>query len=137
VFLSHSGLQKDVEADAIREALDSAGYNVFFDTKLIPGDEAEERMLHAAKTAKIGVALLTTDFVSSTWPMKELQIFTEHQRLLPLFYSVTTEQCQNPPESWTDFAAKVCCIKNCSGLSQFILFFYMSTSQLTISVKCD
>ncbi|KAL0050951.1 hypothetical protein WJX82_010940 [Trebouxia sp. C0006] len=25
VFLSHSGLQKDVEADAIREALDSAG----------------------------------------------------------------------------------------------------------------
>lgn len=61
VFLSHSGLQKDVEADAIREALDSAGYNVFFDTKLILGDEAEERMLHAAKTAKIGVALLTTD----------------------------------------------------------------------------
>ncbi len=108
VFLSHSGSHMDVEAaDVIREALECAGYNVFFDTELTPGDEAEKRQLHAAETAKIGVVLLTTDFVSSLWPMKELQIFAKHGRLVPLFYTVTPEECQNPPEVWTDFAAKV------------------------------
>ena len=117
-------MQKDVEADTIRTLLESAGYTVFFDTKLVPGDEAAKRMMHAAETAKVGVALLTTDFVSSMWPMKELQILAKHRRLLPLFYNVTPDNCQNPPPSWIDFAAKV-------------RRFGLNLTPTTVSVMCD
>ena len=72
------------------------------------GGQSEPTMIAAAESAKVGLVLLTEDFVKKQWPMKELAIFLKQSTLLPLFYGLTVDQCDNPDKSWwTVYASQV------------------------------
>ena len=108
VFLSHAGEQQRAEISILHERLIQAGFTVFLDTGLVPGGQSEPTMIAAAESAKVGLVLLTEDFVKKQWPMKELAIFLKQSTLLPLFYGLTVEQCDNPDKSWwTAYASQV------------------------------
>jgi hypothetical protein len=90
VFISHCG--KDCKLDyaiLLRAKLEQAGIRCFFDDKdLLLGDNAEEKMLSAMQTARIGLVILSRGFFTRQWCMKELQTFVDRGNLFPVFLAI-------------------------------------------------
>jgi hypothetical protein len=108
IFISHCG--KDCKLDyaiVLREKLEQAGIRCFFDDKdLQLGDNAEEKMLSAMQTARIGLVILSQGFFRRQWCLKELQTFIDRGNMFPVFLDMEPDDLgamvgEIPPESET------------------------------------
>lgn len=100
VFISHAGPDKGPIAQHIYSELKALGFTVFFDREeLRPGQNAPRRMVHAMRTAKIAIVILSPEFAVRKWTMKELMCFLERGEdevvIIPVFYRLTLTDCWN------------------------------------------
>ncbi|MGB3668468.1 MAG: toll/interleukin-1 receptor domain-containing protein, partial [Phormidesmis sp.] len=74
IFVSHSS-KDDAVVKALREALESHGFEVWVDSReLSGGDHLDPVLTKKIETAKHFVALLSIDALSSRWVQKELKL---------------------------------------------------------------
>ena len=101
VFLSHAGPQKDFVEQLCKDlnGVDRSG--VFFDKDkecLPEGLKFAELILEAARQCELAVVVMSEDYFSRKWPMIELSIFVDAQKMrpelkiLPLFYKLSIEE---------------------------------------------
>lgn len=111
VFISHAGEDKLGVALPLAEQLELRNIRAFVDRRdLQIGGEAGENMIRAMETAKIGVVILSPEFIAKPWPMKELHCFLRRKReleetggeerglgitLVPVFYRLGVDDCKN------------------------------------------
>jgi len=96
VFVSHAGTEKRDVVSRLVGALRRKGLKVFVDFEMALGTYAPTATEEAAHTARVGLFVLSPDFLAGDWPMKELRIFLERAdsgsnqkvRLVPYFFSV-------------------------------------------------
>jgi hypothetical protein len=107
IFLSHSGSQKGFVSDLYR-CLSRCGYSVFFDTQhhsLSPGYHFPAQIKAAAHSCKLSIVVLSEEFLTTPWPMRELCAFVGRCRsldpavprvtILPLFYETSPEDLKD------------------------------------------
>lgn len=102
IFLSHSGVQKDFTWRLYQELV-HLGYRVFFDQdaqhSLPKGQPFPPRIVKACRGCKMGIIILSHDYVESLWPMLELEHLTLHNPnnlLYPLFYQLSPADLSKP-----------------------------------------
>ncbi|KAI5080957.1 hypothetical protein GOP47_0004140 [Adiantum capillus-veneris] len=96
IFLSHSGEQKPGFVTHLYHALHHANHRPFFDTdpihSLPVGLDYPPRIFQACKACEMGVVVLSEHYITSLWPMLELQhlmLPTSNARFIyPLFYEL-------------------------------------------------
>ena len=98
VFLSHSGTEKREVVSHIEQRLaEKHNIKVFADYKSLQlGDHSPTVIEDAARTAKVGLFVLSKDFLQRKWPEKELRIFLDRSqrgknlgvKIVPFFYKV-------------------------------------------------
>lgn len=90
VFLCHASEDKEKIARPIFDGLSNADINVFLDEKYIKwGDSFVEKINHALGRAKYVIAILSSNSVGKSWPVKEINTslareIAGKQKLLPL-----------------------------------------------------
>lgn len=114
IFLSHSGRQKPF-VEHLYDALQRVNYTVFFDQHSLP--KASSFPLHikrAAQGCELGVIVLSDDFLTSKWPLLELEMLVLGRgldaKVLPLFYKLRPEDLKSPKnlsESWRPVWEKI------------------------------
>jgi hypothetical protein len=86
IFLSHSGEQKPFVEQLFHD-FRTAGKHPFFDQdpdSLPKAEPFPPRIVDAAEQCKIGVVVLSEDYLKSYWPMVELNLFVEFKvKLFP------------------------------------------------------
>ena len=101
IFLSHSGKQKAF-VEHLYDDLLSANHKAFFDIKdtLPKGSRFPDIIKRAARGCKLGVVVLSNDFLTSKWPMLELEMLVLERDpkaiVLPLFYKISPEELGSP-----------------------------------------
>lgn len=97
IFLSHSGQEKGF-VERLYEALRGANYSPFFDVKsLDPGERFHEPILQAAAGCKLGVVVLSHGFMSSKWPMTELDTMVSASvPIFPVFLRLSPDDLKSP-----------------------------------------
>ncbi|KAI5056982.1 hypothetical protein GOP47_0028800, partial [Adiantum capillus-veneris] len=103
IFLSHSGKQKPF-VENLFSALQTANHTAFFDQHTLPeGSTFPNSITTAARGCEVGVVVLSEDFLTSTWPMIELEILVLQRRaadpkakVLPLFYKLRPADLKSP-----------------------------------------
>ncbi|KAI5074362.1 hypothetical protein GOP47_0010323 [Adiantum capillus-veneris] len=93
IFLSHSRRQKLGFVTHLYHALRDVRHLPFFDKdsthSLPPGIEYPPRIFQACQACKIGVVVLSEGYLTTLWPMLELQhLISHHRRIYPLFYEL-------------------------------------------------
>ncbi|KAI5056599.1 hypothetical protein GOP47_0028417 [Adiantum capillus-veneris] len=74
IFLSHSGKQKPF-VENLFSALQRANHTAFFDQHTLPkGSTFPHLIFTAARGCELGIVVLSEDFLTSKWPMIELEI---------------------------------------------------------------
>ena len=76
-FVSHAGEDKELLAVPLKKTLEGDyELNIFLDEDSIrAGGEIPRAVYAALNFSRVGIFVLTKDFVSKEWPMRELQIF--------------------------------------------------------------
>lgn len=120
IFLSHSGRQKPF-VTKLYHALLHAKHRPFFDmdtaVSLPSGLDYPSRIFQACQACKMGVIVLSEDYVRTLWPMIELQHLVRHGRssnrfIYPLFYNLQPSDLSDPnnlarwEECWAKQAAE-------------------------------
>lgn len=108
VFISHAGPDKKTVAYHIREALERNGLRCFLDELDMVGSSrtAEEQLFSAMNGSRAAIFILSLEFSSRRWPMKELLHFLERRRvakennqrpplLMAIFYSLSVRECKD------------------------------------------
>ncbi|KAG5183469.1 hypothetical protein JKP88DRAFT_316836 [Tribonema minus] len=99
VYISHAGLEKKFLADTIYRTLVSRGVaesQIFLDDHSMRAGLFYPQSEQALASAKIGILLLSKDFVTREWPMRELHALLEKVveqepvELIPVFCQLTT-----------------------------------------------
>lgn len=108
VMICHAGSDKDSLAIPVYHALKKKGVDTFIDKlELKAGDDARSKMTYVAKTAQIGVFILSPEFCERKSTFEELRTFMDRRRkaleqgqeppvILPVFYKMTPNDCSNP-----------------------------------------
>ena len=87
VFISHAGEDKEL-ARNLAFFMGIVGIRAFVDQNDLRGAmKADACMLGQARSAPVGLAILSPEFFSKTWPMRELEILMERDSLLPMLTS--------------------------------------------------
>ena len=114
VFISHAGEDKATIAIPLRERLHEKGFSAFVDeVDMSPGTDAKRAMSRAMETAKIGVIVLSPEFVVRKWPMRELMCFLRRREehlskkgddevtipmIIPFFYRLSIKELYDEPK---------------------------------------
>jgi hypothetical protein len=84
-FICHRGPDaKHNFASFLHYALDVQGIRAFFDHKMVAGTNPTAAMDLAMRTASWGVVILSPKFFKSKWCMKELGVFLDRGKILPV-----------------------------------------------------
>lgn len=110
LFLSHSGKQKPF-VRRLYHALHSCGHiSTFLDERsLLPAAPYPPDLEKNARGCNVGVLVLSADFLTSKWPMLELQIMKEspsQPKLMPLFYLINPDDLKQASDCFTKCRAK-------------------------------
>ncbi|KAI5054116.1 hypothetical protein GOP47_0030990 [Adiantum capillus-veneris] len=100
IFLTHSGKQKPF-VESLYSALRRVNHKAFFDQHSLPkGSTFPQCIKTAALGCELGVVVLSEDFLTSKWPMIELEILVLQRgpkaKLLPLFYKLGPADLKSP-----------------------------------------
>ncbi|KAI5062171.1 hypothetical protein GOP47_0022710 [Adiantum capillus-veneris] len=115
IFLNHSGHQKAELVEPLYYALHHTGHRPFFDLDCIDslpsGHSYPTRIFQACLACKMGVVVLSEDYVQSLWPMLELQYLLRgrpERPIYPLFYKLKPSDLTTPAnlERWKKCWAK-------------------------------
>ncbi|MCO5607454.1 hypothetical protein L7F22_061650 [Adiantum nelumboides] len=121
IFLSHSGKQKPNFVTPLYHALLHANHLPFFDQDVVhslpAGDEYPPRIFQACRDCKMGVVVVSKDYVQRLWPMLELQQLLllpldGHRLIYPVFYDLQPADLSKPHnlqswmKIWEELAAK-------------------------------
>ena len=113
VFISHVGEDKTMIAMPLRNRLAERGISAFVDNvDMPPGTEAKLAMRYAMETAKIGVFVVSPEFVVKEWPIKELMCFFRRREeclrkgndactipaIVPFFYRLSVDDLYHEPK---------------------------------------
>lgn len=104
VFISHARPEKFNLAMPLHSYLSNISINPFLDVENLPTTvhEAPSAMTRAIRGARVGIFLLSPEFVAKKWPMKELGLFlqrykeesrAERPKLIPVFYKLSIDEC--------------------------------------------
>eukprot|EP01018_Ginkgo_biloba_P006349 Gb_20880 [translate_table: standard] len=98
IFLSHSGFQKNF-VEQLHKDLQRENMSSFFDKdkeSLPKGREFPSLIFENARNCKVAVLVLSDEFLTSKWPMLELDTIVEAKnftnpdvKILPLFYKIS------------------------------------------------
>ncbi|MCO5571617.1 hypothetical protein L7F22_025363 [Adiantum nelumboides] len=118
IFLSHSGWQKDFVTHLYRELL-HVHHHPFFDMdpirSLPPGLDYSLRIFQACHGCKLGVVVLSHEYMESLWPMLELQhllLYNRDRPVYPLFYQlepadlIKEKNLERWKQSWSEKAPR-------------------------------
>ncbi|KAI5078742.1 hypothetical protein GOP47_0006413 [Adiantum capillus-veneris] len=135
IFLSHSGKQKPF-VENLYNALRRVNHKAFFDQHSLPkGSTFPQRIKTAALGCELGVVVLSEDFLTSKWPMVELEILVLQRgpkaKVLPLFYKLGPADLGSPAnltrwqQVWKEqFGASVDIIDNWSKALRSLKAFH-------------
>eukprot|EP00250_Pteridium_aquilinum_P015380 c22552_g1_i1 orf=305-1180(-) len=123
IFLSHAGEDKKF-VRVLKEVFEPR-YQCFLDEEsLSPGNQmgmsGDKQLIAAAKTARLGLFVLSDYSIKKKWPLKEVSIFQEEGiPIVVVWYRFLTEQAEqyvrNPPQDLllhpeaSDFLRTVLC----------------------------
>jgi TIR domain len=96
VFISYSKAYRKLTA-SLASDLERAGYSVWWDTSLIPGDDFAEIILKQLDEAKAAIVLWTPASVKSRWVRSEARRADAARKLVPLRSVDITEGDIPPP----------------------------------------
>ncbi|KAG0586262.1 hypothetical protein KC19_2G076800 [Ceratodon purpureus] len=92
IFLSHSGHEKPFVEQLYRD-LERVNQRAFFDQdpdSLVKGEKFEDQIIEAARRCKVGVVVVSKGYLTTLWPMLELNWFVEYGvKLFPLFFKLS------------------------------------------------
>jgi hypothetical protein len=84
-FICHRGPDaKHNFASFLHYALDVQGIRAFFDHKMVGGTNPSAEMESAMQTCSWGVVILSPKFFESKWCMKELGVFLDRGKIIPV-----------------------------------------------------
>jgi TIR domain len=83
VFISYSKRDPTPTEHLARE-LETRGYSIWWDTRLLPGDEFDEVIRRKIREAKAVIVIWTTHSVRSRYVKAEAQLADQDNKLLPL-----------------------------------------------------
>ncbi|KAK4757534.1 hypothetical protein SAY87_018835 [Trapa incisa] len=104
VFLSfHGGDTRKGFADSLYTSLEDAGIRVFRDKERLPfGEKIGTQLLQGIKNSSLSIPILSENYASSKWCLKELAFMMECREasarkhmVLPVFYDVTPNEVQH------------------------------------------
>lgn len=107
VFISHAGEQKKELAMPLKTALEMKGFKAFLDKEDLraSGHTNEQQIFKALRESNVILFILSKDFASKKWPMRELLEALKLRSkesdpnrgpiLIPLFYKLSVQECQN------------------------------------------
>ncbi|HVY87170.1 MAG TPA: DUF805 domain-containing protein [Caulobacterales bacterium] len=88
VFISYAREDK-ARADQVAQALKSAGFDVFWDTEIPPGQTWADYIEGKLATAKISVVLWSATSTKSQWVREEARMGRDHGKLIPVMIDAT------------------------------------------------
>ena len=101
VFISHASEDKEEFVKPLVEALNSAGYKVWYDEfTLTVGDSLRRSIDNGLKNSRYGVVVFSSAFFEKNWTQYELDgLVTRemegHKVILPIWHMVSKNQVQN------------------------------------------
>ncbi|XP_059639337.1 disease resistance protein L6-like [Cornus florida] len=109
VFLSfRTPDTRDTFADYLYDDLECAGVRTFgFENELCEGDEIRPELLNAIVKSKISIPILSKNYASSKWCLRELAQMVECRRatgqlILPIFYDVKPSDVKHQTGSYEE-----------------------------------
>ncbi|KAK4792826.1 hypothetical protein SAY86_023261 [Trapa natans] len=110
VFLSfHGGDTRKGFADSLYTSLVDAGIRVFRDKERLPfGEKIGTQLLQGIKNSSLSIPILSENYASSKWCLKELAFMMECREasarkhmVLPVFYDVTPNEVQHQTRGYS------------------------------------
>ncbi|MBN2589589.1 MAG: TIR domain-containing protein [Sedimentisphaerales bacterium] len=101
VFISHASEDKEDFVKPLVEALQAAGYKVWYDEfTLKVGDSLRRSIDNGLKNSRYGIVVLSSSFFAKNWTQYELDgLVTKemdgHKVILPIWHMVSKNQVQN------------------------------------------
>jgi len=84
IFISYSREDRDLTADLAR-ALTSEGYSIWWDQKLIAGEEFNKSVERELEAAKAVIVIWSANSVDSAWVREEVDFANRENKLIPVF----------------------------------------------------
>lgn len=92
VFLAHAGSDKYQTAYTLLNKFAAKGVSSFLDEKMRYGSRPRISMQKAVEGARVGITVLSPDFVASSACMAELKVFLKQDTfLIPIFLTITVD----------------------------------------------
>ncbi len=112
VFISHASEDKDEIVRPLANALINEGLNVWYDEfTLRIGDSLRQKIDQGLAKSRVGLVVLSTDFISKGWTNYELdgivtRTVSGEQILLPIWHNITKQQVIDFSPSLADKVAR-------------------------------
>lgn len=112
VFISHASEDKDEIVRPLADALIKEGLNVWYDEfTLRIGDSLRQKIDQGLANSKVGLVVLSSDFISKGWTNYELdgivtRTVSGEQILLPIWHNITKQQVVDFSPSLADKVAR-------------------------------
>ncbi|MEA3387120.1 MAG: DUF1883 domain-containing protein [Patescibacteria group bacterium] len=112
VFISHASEDKDEIVRPLADALTKEGLNVWYDEfTLRIGDSLRQKIDQGLANSKVGLVVLSSDFISKGWTNYELdgivtRTVSGEQILLPIWHNITKQQVVDFSPSLADKVAR-------------------------------
>lgn len=112
VFISHASEDKDKIVRPLADALIKEGLSVWYDEfTLRIGDSLRQKIDQGLANSKVGLVILSSDFISKGWTNYELdgivtRTVSGEQILLPIWHNITKQQVVDFSPSLADKVAR-------------------------------
>ncbi|MCY4059953.1 MAG: toll/interleukin-1 receptor domain-containing protein [Gammaproteobacteria bacterium] len=122
VFISHASEDKDSFVRPLANALEAAGFSVWFDEfSLTVGDSLRRSIDRGLASSRFGIVVLSPRFMTKEWPQKELDGLSAREVdgtkvILPVWLDLTADQVRTYSPTLADRKAAV----SSDGLSQVV-----------------